>query len=64
MPLPLKAELAEGRTIHLKLDIRLTPPISPIGHTDAALDIGRGLIKETIGILTMAAERDSSPRIG
>jgi len=58
-----KSEQAQGRIIHLKLDVTLRPPnyavpLDGVGSTDAAMDIGRGLVSEAIGLLRMSAERE------
>lgn len=54
------ADEAGGRTISQSIYIRLTPikPIEVLGHTDAAMEIGRGLIAEAVKVLVMAAEAE------
>ena len=52
------AEKCEGRIINLRVLIRLKPrlPSGPLGETDAAMDIGKGLIEESMRALQIAAE--------
>ncbi|WP_448508802.1 hypothetical protein [Immundisolibacter sp.] len=53
------SEQAQGRTISLNIGVQLTPQnLKDYGHTDAAMHIGHGLIKEALGLLTAAAEAE------
>ncbi len=53
------ADQAEGRVISLGFYVRLTPPETGVlGHTDAAIAIGRGLIREAMLLLKMTGERE------
>ena len=54
---------AQGRIIHLSLDVTLIPPGHPIkladlGDTDAAVDIGKGLIHEAVMMLKNSGEAE------
>ena len=54
-----QASLAEGRTISMTVYVRLTPPETSVyGDTDAATEIGRGLIRESMRLLKTAAEAE------
>jgi hypothetical protein len=54
-----EAPLAAGRIISMSIHVKLTPPATgPIGHTDEAALIGRGLIEESIYVLKRAAEAE------
>lgn len=54
-----KADEVEGRTISLAIYIKLLPPGEvKVGGTDAAMEIGQGLIEETVAVLKRAAERE------
>lgn len=65
------ASKAEGRVISMNFYARLTPPQDgEIGETDAAMAIGRGLIRESMLLLKAAAEKegfevfmDATPRV-
>lgn len=38
----------DGRTVHLQLDVVISPPSgSPVGHTDAGMDLAQRLALET-----------------
>lgn len=51
------AGLAEGRIISMNIYVRLTPTqIGEIGHTEPAVEIGRGLIREAMLMLKNAGE--------
>lgn len=53
------ADQAEGRVISLGFHVRLTPPETKVlGHTDAAVEIGRGLVCEAMLLLKTAGERE------
>lgn len=53
------AERVEGRTIHITVDVWLRPPKGqPVGETDAAIEVGRGLIREAFGLLKAAGEAE------
>jgi len=54
------SEQASERTISGVIDIRLIPSDAGIqlGHTDAAREIGVGLIREAARLLVAAAERE------
>ncbi len=54
------ADQAAGRTISGVIEIRLIPPEAgiPLGCTDAASEIGVGLIREAARLLVEAAERE------
>jgi hypothetical protein len=49
---------AEGRVIHIKVDIRMTPPDEEVGHTDEAMALGLGIIKEALLLIKTAGERE------
>lgn len=65
------ASKAEGRVISMNFYVRLTPPQDgELGETDAAMAIGRGLIRESMLVLKAAAEKegfevfmDATPRV-
>lgn len=49
----------EGRSIHMSIDVWLSPPTkTKVGHTDPAIEIGRGLINESVGLLVRACEAE------
>jgi hypothetical protein len=53
------SDRAEGRVIHMIIDVTLTPPnTEPCGETDAAMAIGRGLINEAALLIKNAAEAE------
>jgi hypothetical protein len=53
------AEAAEGRIISQQISVRMTPPQDGrLGHTDAACEIGRGLIKEAVELIRAAGEKE------
>lgn len=53
------AERVAGRTIHVTVDIWLAPPEGQaLGPTDAAVEIGRGLIREAFCLLKAAGEAE------
>jgi hypothetical protein len=55
------ADRVEGRVIHLSFDITLIPPGHPVanlGDTDAAMEIGRGLVREAMMLLKAAGEAE------
>jgi hypothetical protein len=53
------ARKAQGRIIHQSFDVTLTPPQSgELGDTDAAFDIGKGLMREAMRLLQEAATRE------
>lgn len=52
------ADQARGRIISLSFHVRLTPPDAPLGETDEATEIGRGLIREAMLLLKNAGERE------
>lgn len=57
------AAKAQGRVIHMSFDVTLIPPGHPIkladlGDTDAAVDIGEGLIREAMLMLKNAGEAE------
>jgi len=50
---------AEGRTIHATIDVWLThqnPEV--VGDTDIGMEIGKGLVRESMLILKTSAERE------
>lgn len=50
---------AEGRIISIDFHVRLTPPQDGrLGETDAAMAIGRGLIREAMLLLKNAGEAE------
>lgn len=53
------ADLCEGRIISQTIHVRLEPtrPVE-LGETDAAMEIGRGLISEAVKVLQCAAEAE------
>lgn len=56
---PPLADQAEGRIISLSFHIKLTPPqTGVIGHTDMAVEIGRGLIREAMLMLRNTGEAE------
>jgi len=62
MSVELSAKVC-GRTISSTIRIRLIPPTIPgdsqtLGHTDAACEIGVGLIREMARLLVAAAEQE------
>lgn len=51
------AQRSQGRIIHAVADIRLTPPdVHPVGETDMAMEIGRGLVDEAMRMLKATCE--------
>lgn len=53
------SELVEGRTIHITVDVWLRPPKGmAVGETDAAIGVGRGLIREAFMLLKAAGETE------
>jgi hypothetical protein len=53
------AEKAEGRIISGTVHFRLTPPqAGELGDTDAAVEIGKGLMRESMLVLQEAAKRE------
>jgi len=54
------AAKAEGRIISVTINLHLIPPDEGInlGDTDAAHEIGMGLVREAVHLLYMAAERE------
>ncbi len=53
------AEQAECRVIHMTYDVTMTPPqTGSLGETEAAVEIGRGLISEVFTLLKVVAEAE------
>lgn len=53
------AREVEGRSIRLALRVVMTPPDNgPVGHTDMAMEIGQGLMKEAMLLLRTAGEAE------
>lgn len=53
------ADKAQGRIIHQSFDITMIPPQScELGDTDAAFEIGEGLMREAMLLLQEAAKRE------
>ena len=53
------AAKVEGRTIHITVDVWLAPPEGQtVGETDAAMQIGNGLIREAFALLKAAGEAE------
>lgn len=53
------ADQAEGRIISLAFYVRLTPPQGGgLGDTDAAIAIGRGLVREAMLLLKNTGEAE------
>lgn len=52
------ADKAEGRIISLSFYVKLTPPDAPLGETEMAMEIGRGLVREAMLLLKNAGERE------
>jgi hypothetical protein len=52
------AAKAEGRVISIGFHVRLTPPAAEPGETDAAIEIGRGLIREAMLMLKNTGEAE------
>ncbi|MDP3124592.1 MAG: hypothetical protein Q8M84_03065 [Thiobacillus sp.] len=53
------ADKAHGRIIHMSFDVTLIPPdTNNPGKTDAAVDIGQGLIREAMLLLKNAGEAE------
>ena len=57
------SDKAQGRIIHLSFDVTLIPPGHPVawadlGDTDAAIDIGKGLILEAMMLLKSSCEAE------
>lgn len=53
------ADQAEGRIISMSIYVRLMPPqTGGLGHTEPAVAIGRGLIRESMRLLQTAAEKE------
>ena len=52
------SEQAQGRIISAHIDVKLTPPASMLGDTDAALDSGHMLVDGALRLLQQAAERN------
>jgi len=52
------ADKSDGRVISLYFHVKLTPPAAPLGHTDYAEAIGKGLIKEAMLLLKNAGEAE------
>lgn len=56
---PGLAAKAEGRVISIGFHVRLTPPQDGrLGETDAAIEIGRGLIHEAMLMLKNTGEAE------
>lgn len=53
-----KSEQALGRIIHAHIDVTLTPPPAELGETDAAMDIGNGIVREALLLLQTIAEAE------
>ena len=55
----MDADKAEGRVISMSFYVRLTPPqTGPLGETDMAIEIGRGLIHEAMLMLKNTGEAE------
>lgn len=53
------ADQAEGRTISLSFRVKFIPPEGgPLGETEAAVAIGRGLIREAMLMLKNTGEAE------
>lgn len=52
------ADEVQGRTISVAIHMRLIPPPTELGKTDAAMLIGQGLVKEATTLLKNAAEAE------
>ena len=53
------ASKARGRVISIMFGVRLTPPqVGPLGDTDQATAIGKGLIREAMLMLKNAGEAE------
>lgn len=53
------AARARGRIIHQSFDVTMIPPQGgKLGNTDAAWDIGQGLMREAMALLKAAAEKE------
>ena len=57
------SDKAQGRIIHMYFDVTLIPPGHPVawadlGDTDAAIDIGNGLIREAMLMLKNTGEAE------
>lgn len=53
------ADSVEGRTASFYIYVRLTPPLAgAAGKTDSAMEIGKGLVSEVLGMLRAAAEAE------
>lgn len=51
--------MVEGRTLHLTIDVWLSPPDQvKVGPTLPAWEIGRGLLKESVGMLKNTLEAE------
>lgn len=50
------SDKVEGRVISVKCTVRLIPPDGPLGETDAAMAIGKGLINEVFHQLKAVCE--------
>jgi hypothetical protein len=51
--------MVEGRKLHLTIDVWLSPPSQEkVGSTSPAWEIGRGLLKESIGMLRNTLEAE------
>lgn len=53
------ADSVDGRTAIFYVYVRLTPPLAgAVGKTDAAMEIGNGLVSEVLRMLRAAAEAE------
>lgn len=54
-----RAAKAQGRIIHQRFDVTMIPPdTKDPGETDAAWEIGLGLMREAMRILQTAAQKE------